>query len=73
MQCYFTFIILGTEQNRTVDAVKMCFLKKLLGISRRDHIRSEEIREKLWTARMFENIQNYEMWMKSVTTDCQRK
>lgn len=72
MQWYFTFIILR-EQNRTVDAVQMRFLRKLLGISRRDHIRSEEIREQLWTASTLEDIHNYKMWVKSITTDCQRK
>jgi len=72
MQWYFTFIILR-EQNRTVDAVQMRFLRKLLGISRRDHIRSEEIREQLWTASTLEDIHNYQMWVKSITTDCQRK
>ena len=73
VQWYITFIILRTEQNRRVDAVPMRFLKKLLGISRCDHIRSEEIREKLWTTSTLEHTHNYQMWMKSITTDCQRK
>jgi hypothetical protein len=49
----------GSES--VITAAKICFCRKLVGICRWDHISSEEIREKLLTTCVVDDIQSYQI------------